>query len=435
MNSARMNRSTLVLGWLFLTSELALGWSQASEKLKEQVLPVVESLSDRFCDQRYWIMTDGNRTGWLRFKVTNTKHEGQPCFLLDIERADYRSWSGRLRIIARKNEFLSLTRIQRGNSWFVQGFEKGMLKSSPDRPAVVDPGDLVAVPLIWVTVLPFEKGFSSSFSTFLHQDGIVYRKNSITYSGPEVLKGSAGKGENCHKFHLTYLYSLGYRTETFDGDVWVRTDRSIERVRSEIRFQLGGKNEKRVEELVPVIGEEWQSPSPELNELRALIQLASLGGVCNDLRTYDLDENGANDYWVGDISSLFRLIPRNRNHPIQLIEREVASADTRPLKEGAESGGSTVASSLSAVPQPLHGYFFTVIPVAKEGERANDGKTRDSGSFSICAFPAQYRKTGSLTFYYHPSFGYAWKDIGGGPPSETPADPKKDGWGSGMLSK
>ena len=66
------------------------------------------------------------------------------------------------------------------------------------------------------------------------------------------------------------------------------------------------------------------------NERAASVSLKTVATAETDFRTNDRDSNGIHDYWVGDVSGLYRYTVNNKE--IKLIEKSLADADASPLK-------------------------------------------------------------------------------------------------------
>jgi hypothetical protein len=105
-----------------------------------------------------------------------------------------------------------------------------------------------------------------------------------------------------------------------------------------------------------------------------------------DFRKNDSDGNGVNDFWTGDVAGLLRY---------GLIDRAFAEADARPLVP------------LVRTPIAFNGYYFVAMelddsetpPVElRQDTDRRSGKTHHPSRFAFCAYPAQYRVTGSSTF-------------------------------------
>ncbi|HXX92147.1 MAG TPA: DUF2950 family protein, partial [Planctomycetota bacterium] len=147
------------------------------------------------------------------------------------------------------------------------------------------------------------------------------------------------------------------------------------------------------------------------NEKAAGATLKTLATAEADFRTNDRDGNGIHDYWVGDVSGLYRYL--NNNKELKLIDRAIADADASPLK----------ASSLTVLkhdqPIPRSGYLFAALPkfVEKEKPEAyHTGGFRNTHHFGIAAYPVEYGKSGKMTFVISETNILWKKDLGGKAP-------------------
>jgi hypothetical protein len=173
------------------------------------------------------------------------------------------------------------------------------------------------------------------------------------------------------------------------------------------------------------------------NQRNASAALMSIGTAQAEFRAYDPDGDGTANFWVADISGLHRIRAKN-GKAAALIEDQVARADARPALPVDAAGKLPKAESVyfhrGGAAGPYVGYSF----VALAGYEGADGKTvpydtgdgRNAAKYGICAYPAEYGKTGKLTFIKNESLNpHMWKkDTGGKPPGAFPADPGKEGW-------
>jgi hypothetical protein len=169
---------------------------------------------------------------------------------------------------------------------------------------------------------------------------------------------------------------------------------------------------------------------PAANERAAAASLKPLSTAEADFRANDRDGNQAADYWVADVSGLYRIDP---GVPLRLIERSIATADARPSvpvdKEGTVHGSKLIGLEK---PMPKDGYWFAAIE-KYENEKGgatpyDEGKGRNPKRFGICAYPAEHGKTGIFTFLINESYTVWKKDTGGKSVDLLPADLKKSGW-------
>jgi hypothetical protein len=140
---------------------------------------------------------------------------------------------------------------------------------------------------------------------------------------------------------------------------------------------------------------------------------ASLKTICTaeaDFRSNDRDDNRTNDFWVGDVRSLY--YHRTGGAEIKLIEPTVADADA-----GALSG---------AMPKPKAGY---IAGGAVKRYGADESKSRNFGKFGFVAYPADYPMTGRLTFLVTEENTIWKKDTMGEPVTVMPERMTDEGWG------
>ena len=157
------------------------------------------------------------------------------------------------------------------------------------------------------------------------------------------------------------------------------------------------------------------------NERDASAALKTLASAQADFRGNDRDGNKIQDFWTGDVASLYDLVPVGGGEPIKLIEKELADAD--PSRPGAK---------------PYRGYWFTVLEKDEDGtsyaedtkgEGAEGQKNRALSRFGFCAYPAEYGVSGSATFYINEGNTIFKEDSKGkpktqfGPPSAPPGPP------------
>jgi hypothetical protein len=162
------------------------------------------------------------------------------------------------------------------------------------------------------------------------------------------------------------------------------------------------------------------------NEKSAAVSLKALATAEADFRTNDRDGNGLHDFWVGDVSGLFRYTLNSKE--IKLIDKSIADADASPLKM------QNLAPLKREQPVSKSGYFFAAIAkyVDKEmSESYHTGGYRNNHKFGFAAFPADYGKTGRHTLVVSET-GTVWKkDLGGKPPEAFPESPSKEEWEKG----
>lgn len=132
-------------------------------------------------------------------------------------------------------------------------------------------------------------------------------------------------------------------------------------------------------------------PSYFENERAASAALKTLASAQADFRGNDRDGNKIQDFWTGDVSSLYYLTPRGSDEPIKLIEQGIADAD--PSRPGAT---------------PYRGYWFAALEKDEEGNElrtdtkgeGTEGKlSYNHSKFGFVAYPAESKVTGLAVFY------------------------------------
>jgi hypothetical protein len=161
----------------------------------------------------------------------------------------------------------------------------------------------------------------------------------------------------------------------------------------------------------------WLPQRMEQNEQAAILALKVIVAAEADFRANDRDGNRVHDYWVGDVAGLSYL--RNpAGREIQLIDQDLADADAAALKPVGTR-------------KPYRGYWFVVMKTDdSQGKHEPYGEDTDgTGSklksttrFGVCAYPAEYGRTGRWTYFvneYNSSFK---RELGGRPLLEWPQD-------------
>ena len=161
------------------------------------------------------------------------------------------------------------------------------------------------------------------------------------------------------------------------------------------------------------------------NERNASASLKTLASAQADYRGNDRDGNKVQDFWRGDISGLYGILPAGDREMIKLIEISVAGADAAPLGKASlgEEGPGQVHSDQYTVFAPKAGYFFLALRHADE-----DPDKLDPNRFAACAYPDVYRDRQRMTYILCEDNTIFQKDLGGRPPDVFPADLEKEGW-------
>lgn len=167
------------------------------------------------------------------------------------------------------------------------------------------------------------------------------------------------------------------------------------------------------------------------NERHASSTLKSLVTAQENFRSNDLDRNNLNDYWVADVSGLYRII--GAEMPIAALNdlgaAEADAAPAVPLDKEGEIHGVKFASLGAG--KPKSGYRYAAVKQHVSGDKTipyDDGKGRNAAEFAVCAYPAEYGVTGTMTFIINENATVFQKDTEGKAPEAWPADPLEAGW-------
>lgn len=176
----------------------------------------------------------------------------------------------------------------------------------------------------------------------------------------------------------------------------------------------------------------------EGGEPRYLGTLRTLATAEADFKTNDRDGNGVEDFWVADVSGLYRI--HSKGVPIKLIDPRQALADRRPSRPTDFTGEMTFAagakpvvfSALQETPEAFAGYHFVMLESYEEKPgvwvKYDGGSGRNPKRFGLCAVPALYTEKSRYTFI-HSEETITWKkDTSGLIPEGFPHDPEKEGW-------
>lgn len=167
------------------------------------------------------------------------------------------------------------------------------------------------------------------------------------------------------------------------------------------------------------------------NERNASATIKSVVTAQENFRSNDLDRNQTNDYWVADVSGLYRIVAGEQ--PIAaLMDLAAAAADAAPAvpidKEGEIHGVRLAAMDAG---KPKAGYRYAVVKQYASGDKTeayDQADGRNFGKFAVCAFPADYGVTGNLTFIIDESATVYQKDTGGKGVDVWPANLDEAGW-------
>src|SRR5262249_50883842 len=116
-------------------------------------------------------------------------------------------------------------------------------------------------------------------------------------------------------------------------------------------------------------------------------------------RLDDRDGNKVNDFWTGDIASLYFL--QVKGAPLALVDRTVAEADSKPLHPR------------ETPPTPYHGYYFMVLEGDDSIQPSEDyrqitdkasGPVHHRTKFGVCAYPAHPNVSGSYLYLLNENY-------------------------------
>jgi DNA-directed RNA polymerase subunit RPC12/RpoP len=154
-------------------------------------------------------------------------------------------------------------------------------------------------------------------------------------------------------------------------------------------------------------------------------------------RQNDMDRNGENDYWTGDVSGFYRVLD-DAGNCVKIMDIAVAKADNAPLPPDADGVAPDIGASVNGgMPTPKFGYYFQSMITDAEGKAyQTDGPDKDKNAwenpadFGFQANPHAYNSSGINTFIVDGN-GVIWKkDQGTASPVLTwpKKDPSFDGW-------
>ncbi|MBI2898871.1 MAG: DUF2950 family protein [Planctomycetes bacterium] len=167
----------------------------------------------------------------------------------------------------------------------------------------------------------------------------------------------------------------------------------------------------------------------------------SLKTICTaeaDLRSNDRDNNRVQDFWTGDIAGLYCIdnsAYSDNPTPNKLIEVATALADYAPWNDGLHVNDRNYYSNpvtSFGKRAPKTGYWFQMMKQyttwdnKREDYRTHTGGAKEAAyhtsRFGVCAFPADYPKSGRKTFIVSEGNTMFWKDTDGKPVEVWPSD-------------
>jgi hypothetical protein len=188
-----------------------------------------------------------------------------------------------------------------------------------------------------------------------------------------------------------------------------------------------------MEKYAPEMAEQFNRALTMSNERTASVTLKTLATAEADFRANDRDANHENDFWVADVSGLYRLFANG--DMLKLIEMSVALADARPTipldSTGALPSDAKTKLQFLGKAATKAGYQFAAIEKYEEDgaiQKYDEGKGRNPSRFGFCAYPAAYPANGKMTFVITENNTVFRKDTGGKRVEQWSSNPQKDGW-------
>lgn len=152
------------------------------------------------------------------------------------------------------------------------------------------------------------------------------------------------------------------------------------------------------------------------NERSASTSLKALLAAEENFKGNDLDRNGANDYWTGDLAGLFCITIEATQRPIAAIsDQGMAYADTYRYDDaggtfqGLDYDGDGVPDTtynplvLGGARSPKSGYFYQAMLLDELGntyfiDTDGQGLCHNYGQFAFCSIPSSWDNTGQYIF-------------------------------------
>jgi Protein of unknown function (DUF2950) len=205
--------------------------------------------------------------------------------------------------------------------------------------------------------------------------------------------------------------------------------------------ELAGGERERQNAMIKEVMDRYASDVPPRGQVPGgsfhhsmVSALQKIAAAEEDFKTNDRDANGTNDYWVGDLSGLYRI--EVKGEPIKLVELNWTLADTHPIlsmiKAGPIPGSPKTKLRAAGVSKPDFGTSFCVVEKFEDqngkGWKYDVGGGRNPSRFAFCAYPSEYGKTGRFTFIINETNVVYRKDLEGSALGVWPLDPAKAGW-------
>ena len=153
--------------------------------------------------------------------------------------------------------------------------------------------------------------------------------------------------------------------------------------------------------LVVTVGIKALQPDPAANERMAC---AAINEIWDALAAFERDHGqAALEAWNGEVAGLRDFIPPGASRPLELLRPEIAAAD--PRRPNA---------------RPFAGNWFVLLEADVETDEG-PAPPRWRSRTTVCAYPAEYRRTGTSTIMRSRAWGWLQSDTKGVPPSRTPS--------------
>lgn len=183
------------------------------------------------------------------------------------------------------------------------------------------------------------------------------------------------------------------------------------------------------------------------NEQSVMDSLKSMLSTEACWRALSMSGTGKSDYWTYDVSGLYRKIKED-GVLAQFISIDLAKADGKRHKDGIFGKGVTQDwdSIYEANPVPKSGYYFRAMESDEKGAPYNQNninkpeelyhtaeptglKVANDYEYAFVAYPAEYGKTGKLTFIMSQNGAVYAKDTKGEAILDWPGkNPETEGW-------
>ena len=205
---------------------------------------------------------------------------------------------------------------------------------------------------------------------------------------------------------------------------WVNNDREIVRFYNGEKLAMDLTTNEEAKKNLPQLGK-W------INNEVAIIN--SLWSLCTAEAIWyqsDPDGDGIKDFWTYDVSCLYRMKNATGN-TTKFIDMALANADTKPAD--SKIFADKIEAWDSIKPEPKSGYFFQAMTTDETDavynqNESNGIKATNKWKWAFVAYPADYDKTGTMTFIINQAAIIYKKDLKGISVNHFPKNPEKDGW-------